>query len=747
MFPLVLVVLTFLVCSSDGSDVVLGILGNSAFIECQLPISNTLIWQTENGNVIAMNGRVINENSTKYLIEKQNGLRESLVIHDLTLADDNIFRCFDLKNRTFVDSTKLNVLAVSGIVKLLMMEEGPQVLIRTLLAGICVEPRTFSKPAGTHNAFTIVFLFFILYFLARAPMMNVTVTPPQPMLEGTEVTLTCEADGGKPLPEIRWFIKSTNGSVTEVNGNVTDIKYPNGTGHRTNTLRTTVTRDLYRATFICNITVSLLYQETFTVDTDVLLAPLKPEITSRDYDGSFDENSVLKVQCSSKGGRPTPTIYWLLDGNRVGDVEVVVKTHENGTATVVSNLSKQMSRVYNGSVLTCAATNRVLLDQGLPPRVANITLLASYKPNVWIEQHEYTTKLGDNVTFNCNIDANPLPYFEQLYWTNKGVMVDRKYYYLSNESDVFSLNLQDVEITDTGYYACHAVNRLGASSSEQIKLTVLYAPVCGYSSVQKVAVRLGEGAGLNCSMMASPNDVMFTWRYRQNDERITKMRATKDMRSIDHVYGVLDLTVGSQIRYGEIECHGNNTQGMSLNPCIFEIVPPGPPEIPGNCSTTVDKSQVQIKCVAGFNGGSTQHFILQKLGNIEFQTLLANDIPDFQFNSYENVTIRICAYNDDYKNIRNCAIPSEIVVYVPAFSDVPQSDPVKGEKSHKTAYIAGGVIAAFGVIIIAIIVSVLLFRRYKKVCYKVKQARFPYTTNNKLTSSLHNSYVYSQPGY
>lgn len=61
-----------------------------------------------------------------------------------------------------------------------------------------------------------------------------------------------------------------NGSVTEVSGNITDIKYENGTGNRKNTFTTNITKDLYQSTFICNITASLFYQETLTLDTNVL---------------------------------------------------------------------------------------------------------------------------------------------------------------------------------------------------------------------------------------------------------------------------------------------------------------------------------------------------------------------------------------------------------------------------------------------------------------------------------------------
>ena len=127
------------------------------------------------------------------------------------------------------------------------------------------------------------------------------------------------------------------------------------------------------------------YKRYFEIDAKIktaiflTVAPSVPEITSKDYDGSFDENSVVNLECSSNGGNTAPTINWLINGNRVGDVEVVVRSHKNGTSTVVAYFRKKMSRAYNGSVLTCAVTNKVLLDQGLPPRVANITLLASCK--------------------------------------------------------------------------------------------------------------------------------------------------------------------------------------------------------------------------------------------------------------------------------------------------------------------------------------------------------------------------------
>ncbi|KAH3696758.1 hypothetical protein DPMN_084234 [Dreissena polymorpha] len=95
---------------ATGSDVVLGVLGMPAFIECQLAVSETLVWQIQFGPIIAMNGKVLNENTTKYVVQKQTGFREILVIHDVSLDDDRIYQCQEITNRSAIDATKLNVL-------------------------------------------------------------------------------------------------------------------------------------------------------------------------------------------------------------------------------------------------------------------------------------------------------------------------------------------------------------------------------------------------------------------------------------------------------------------------------------------------------------------------------------------------------------------------------------------------------------------------------------------------------------
>jgi len=64
----------------------------------------------------------------------------------------------------------------------------------------------------------------------------------------------------------------------------------------------------------------------------------------------------------------------------------------------------------------------------------------------------------------------------------------------------------------------------------------------------------------------------------------------------------------------------------------------------------------------------------------------------------------------------------------------PRREPVTAHKINSTAYIAGGVTAFVGLIVVTAAVAVLV-RRQRKVCYHTKHARFPYPTNQHVSST------------
>ena len=99
-----------LIIGTNGNDAVIGILGNSVSIDCKLPGTDNLVWETSSTGIIAINGELLTGNRLKYVLEKYGGVQESLIIHNVTLADETEYRCYDAHNvqRSYI--TKLNVL-------------------------------------------------------------------------------------------------------------------------------------------------------------------------------------------------------------------------------------------------------------------------------------------------------------------------------------------------------------------------------------------------------------------------------------------------------------------------------------------------------------------------------------------------------------------------------------------------------------------------------------------------------------
>lgn len=60
-----------------------------------------------------------------------------------------------------------------------------------------------------------------------------------------------------------------HGNLTEVVGISSDAVYQNGTGRRVSRILGTVSREMYLATYICNVSVSVFYQKTITYELDV----------------------------------------------------------------------------------------------------------------------------------------------------------------------------------------------------------------------------------------------------------------------------------------------------------------------------------------------------------------------------------------------------------------------------------------------------------------------------------------------
>jgi len=102
---------------------------------------------------------------------------------------------------------------------------------------------------------------------------------------------------------------------------------------------------------------------------------------------------------------------------------------------------------------------------------------------------------------------------------------------------------------------------------------------------------------------------------------------------------LLYYTPKSQMDYGTVLCVASNVVGRQIVPCIYHVIPAGPPDPPRNCTlTNQTHDSLQVDCQEGFGSGLSQEFHmevftdLQLLVNITARSprLVARGLPPGQ---------------------------------------------------------------------------------------------------------------------
>jgi hypothetical protein len=77
---------------------------------------------------------------------------------------------------------------------------------------------------------------------------------------------------------------------------------------------------------------------------------------------STEETVPLKVSCMSNGSRPAATLQWTIGQTDVTLYSTTDKNHvtDDNTYTLISTLTYNVDRTYNGETITCKAVNSVV---------------------------------------------------------------------------------------------------------------------------------------------------------------------------------------------------------------------------------------------------------------------------------------------------------------------------------------------------------------------------------------------------
>ncbi|KAJ0182176.1 hypothetical protein K1T71_002898 [Dendrolimus kikuchii] len=427
-------------------------------------------------------------------------------------------------------------------------------------------------------------------------VINTTTLGPHE--EGEDVLLTCRVLGGRPEPSVRWL----------VNGVLVDEEYEHNTGDviENRLMWPAIRRADYAAVFTCQAANShLVPPKEVSLVLDMFLRPLTVDIKKPAETG---EGGVLtaerryEVACESAGSRPPAVITWYKGKRQLK--RITEELRDNMTVSVMSFVPTLDD---DGKPITCRAEN---------PNVTSLTMETSwtinvvYPPVVRLRLGSSLAagdiKEGDDVYFECHVRANPPA--RKLSWLHD----DRPLAHNAT-ARVFhsnqSLVLQKVTRHSSGRYACSALNAEGETVSNELHFRVKYSPSCRNSGVSVVGAARGESVVIVCEVDADPPAAVFKWKFNNSGETID---VAADRYTSNGSASSLKYTPVADLDYGTLSCSAANEVGTQLAPCVFQMVAAGKPHAPRNCTLwnqTADS--VEVSCVAGFDGGLPQRFLLE----------------------------------------------------------------------------------------------------------------------------------------
>ncbi|XP_063706128.1 uncharacterized protein LOC134835187 [Culicoides brevitarsis] len=418
----------------------------------------------------------------------------------------------------------------------------------------------------------------------------------EPYNEGTDVALICEVSGGRPTPNVTWYLDNVvideSYEVRADDGVVVNhLNYPN------------VGRQHVNARLVCVASnTNLTPPNNKVVILDVNLKPVAVHILVKEKFISADKQ--IDVECKSSGSKPEAMITWY-KGNK--QLKRMSKNFSEQGNQSLSVLTFTPAMEDDGKYLTCRAENPVVPDSIIEDKWRlNVQYTPVVKLKMGSSLNPDDIKEGDDVYFECHIQANPKPY--KMAWYHDGTELHHNItagIILSDQS----LVLQNVVRQQAGDYTCLAVNNEGRGTSNPVTLRVRYAPVCMNEKDELLGALKQETVQLRCEVDASPPAETFQWTFNSSGEQT---EISPRLHSSETGISRLNYTPTSDLDYGTLSCWGRNAIGIQKSPCVFQVVAAGRPFPIQNCTISNQTTDsFSIDCIEGFDGGLPQVFLLE----------------------------------------------------------------------------------------------------------------------------------------
>ncbi|KAM8887343.1 hemicentin-1 [Spinachia spinachia] len=371
---------------------------------------------------------------------------------------------------------------------------------------------------------------------------HVEPVEPVTVIQGSLVTLTCEARGIPP-PTLNWLKDGQPLSLHRnllLDGQETRLQLPDVAPSDAGLYSCVASNQAGSSTKSFNLTVHE-----------------PPRISSS---GSPEElnvavNSPLELECSAVGA-PPPTLSWLKDGRPLDGSDTV---QQDGHFVRINKV-----QIGDAGLYTCLASSTAGEDGRnhwvrvqVPP-----TLLGSG------DVRTLTVPVNEHLTLECLADSNPPPDIEWYKDETKLQLGGR----IQRLAGGQYLEIQDVGAEDSGRYSC-VVTNIAGSNSLFFRVEILSPPVIKESS-SLVTAHVGHDAVLPCEV---EDDTSTTIVWRKDGFPITKdnKKYTMSPGGSVRVHGV-QLSDAGRYYCTVSNQAGSDHRGLDLRVFVGPSISPGP---------------------------------------------------------------------------------------------------------------------------------------------------------------------------
>ncbi|XP_037536631.1 hemicentin-2 [Nematolebias whitei] len=371
---------------------------------------------------------------------------------------------------------------------------------------------------------------------------NVEPVEPVTIVQGSLVTLTCEARGVPP-PTLTWLKDGHPLSLHRnllLDGEETRLQLPDVAPSDEGLYSCVASNQAGSSTKSFNLTV---------------LVPPKISRAGSPEELTVAINSPLELECSAVGV-PPPTLSWLKDGQPLEGTAVI---QQDGQLVRISKV-----QVEDGGLYTCLASSLAGEDGKshwvrvqVPP-----TLLGSG------DVKAVTVPVNGHLTLECLADSDPPPSIEW-YKDKAKLQLGGRVQHLAGGQ---YLEIQEVKREDSGQYSCVVTNMAG-STSLFFTVEILLPPVIK-ESASMITVHVGQDAVLPCEVEGDSSSTVM-WRkdgfpLPRNNNRYTMLSegSLQIHRTQVNDAGRYYCTVSNQA--------GSDHRGMDLQVFVGPSIRPGP---------------------------------------------------------------------------------------------------------------------------------------------------------------------------